>query len=85
MPRKLTPQQQIVSDNIVNHYTKKLKDATVMNLALGAEIACNSILNMIEEGSGIQAIKDFCELNLKLASTFKEKKESKKCQNTKKK
>jgi hypothetical protein len=76
MPPKASLHKMKMIDSVVEHYTKELKDASVFNMALGSEIACNSILNMIGEGAGIPAIKEFCELNLKLAHTFKENKKN---------
>lgn len=53
-----------LKENIVNTFSKELKENYIKNLIEGSEIAYTLILDNINKGYSIEQVKAFCELQL---------------------
>lgn len=62
--RKQTKKSKI--EEIGKHVDKTLRDNFIKNLVQGGEICAKEILDMINDGGGVEDVKKFCEGLLKV-------------------
>lgn len=56
-------------NEIVNLFSKKIKEMHIKGMVQGSEINSQIILDMINDGKTLEDIKSFCESNLKTKET----------------